>query len=47
VDSSKLACTFVEIRPKKDISATSDTVTVYQYVDDENIRKIKGAAIRN
>lgn len=47
VDAGKLACTFVEIRPKKDNGATPDTVTVYQYISDEQIRKIKGAAIRN
>jgi UDP-2,3-diacylglucosamine pyrophosphatase LpxH len=47
VDNSKLSCTFVAIFPKKDNGATTDTVTVYQYVDAKNIQKIKSAAIRN
>lgn len=47
VDNSKLACTFVAIIPKKENGATTDTVTVYQYVDDKNIKTIKSAAIRN
>lgn len=45
VDAGKVSCTFVEIRPRKG-SGTSDTVTVYQYVNDDDIRKIKGAALR-
>ncbi len=47
VDNNDLSCTFVAIFPKKDNGATTDTVTVYQYVDDDTIRKIKSAAIRN
>lgn len=47
VDHSQLSCTFVAVLPKKDNGATTDTVTVYRYVDDDNIKKIKSAAIRN
>ena len=46
VDNNDLSCTFVAIFPKKDNGATTDTVTVYQYVDDDTIPKIKSAAIR-
>jgi hypothetical protein len=37
----------VAIIPKKENDATTDTVTVYQYVDEKNIKTIKSAAIRN
>jgi UDP-2,3-diacylglucosamine pyrophosphatase LpxH len=47
VDNSELSCTFVAIIPQKDRNATTHTVTVYRYVDDDNIQKIKSAAIRN
>jgi UDP-2,3-diacylglucosamine pyrophosphatase LpxH len=47
VDNGNFSCTFVAIFPKKENSATTNTVTVYQYVDDQNIQKIKSAAIRN
>lgn len=47
VDNSKVSCTFVTIIPKKDNGATTDTVTVYQYVDDNTMKKIKSSAIRN
>jgi UDP-2,3-diacylglucosamine pyrophosphatase LpxH len=47
VDNNDLSCTFVAIFPKKDNGATTDTVTVYQYVDEDTIPKIKSAAIRN
>lgn len=47
VDNGKPSCTFVAILPKKENGATTDTVTVYQYIDDKNIQKIKSAAIRN
>jgi UDP-2,3-diacylglucosamine pyrophosphatase LpxH len=47
VDNSKVPCTFVAIYPQKTNGATTDTVTVYQYVNDTTINKIKSAAIRN
>lgn len=47
VDNSELSRTFVAILPQKDNGATTHTVTVYQYVDDNNIQRIKSAAIRN
>jgi len=48
VDNSKVSCTFVTIIPKKDNGATTETVTVYQYIDDKTTpKKIKSAAIRN
>lgn len=47
VDNSKVSCTFVSIIPKKENGATTDTVTVYQYVDDLHMPKIKSGAIKN
>ncbi|MHB8771996.1 MAG: metallophosphoesterase [Syntrophales bacterium] len=47
VDHSLLSCTFVAILPKKENGATTETVTVYRYVDDTHIQKIKSAAIRD
>jgi hypothetical protein len=47
VDNGNPSCTFVAIIPQKDNEASTETVTVYQYVDDENINKIKSAAIIN
>jgi UDP-2,3-diacylglucosamine pyrophosphatase LpxH len=47
VDNGNPSCTFVAIIPQKDNGATTDTVTVYQYVDEKNIKKIGSAAIVN
>lgn len=47
VDNSKVSCTFVSIIPKKENGSTTDTITVYQYVDDQHIPPIKSSAIRN
>jgi hypothetical protein len=48
VDNSAYpTCTFVTIIPKKENGATTDTVTVYQYVDDNTINKISSGAISN
>jgi UDP-2,3-diacylglucosamine pyrophosphatase LpxH len=48
VDNSKVSCTFVSIIPKKENGATTDTITVYQYVDDQHMpTTIKSSAIRN
>jgi len=45
VDNSKVSCTFVAIIPQKDNGATTETVLVCQYVDDNNIKKIKRGVI--
>jgi len=47
VDNSKVSCTFVSIIPKKENGATTDTITVYQYLDDQHMPTIKSSAIRN
>lgn len=46
VDSSKTPCTFVTIDPQKANGATTDTVTVFQFINNNTIAKIKSAAIR-
>ncbi len=45
VDNATPSCTFVSIFPKTDNGAVTTTVTVYQYIDDNNIMKINSAAI--
>jgi UDP-2,3-diacylglucosamine pyrophosphatase LpxH len=47
VDNADPSCTFVSIFPQQDNGAVTTTVTVYQYIDDNNIVKIKSAAIVN
>ena len=47
VDNGKPSCTFVAVIPPKSGEASTETVTVYQYVDDETINKIGSAAILN
>ncbi len=47
VDNGDPSCTFVAIIPQGDNGASTDTVMVYQYVDDQNIKKIRSAAITN
>jgi UDP-2,3-diacylglucosamine pyrophosphatase LpxH len=48
VDTSKYpTCTFVAVIPQKENGATTDTVTVYQYIDDTNFKKIGSRVIRN
>lgn len=47
VDNGNPSCTFIAIMPQKDNGASTDTVTVYQYVDEQNIKKIRSAAIVN
>gem|GEM_PF-3170013 len=46
IDNSKLSFTFVAITPQKKNGATTDTVSLYQYIDDDTIEKIDSAAIR-
>ncbi len=46
IDNSELSCTFVTITPQKKNGATTDTVSLYQYIDDDLINKIDSAAIR-
>jgi UDP-2,3-diacylglucosamine pyrophosphatase LpxH len=45
--SANPTCTFVTIIPRKTNGATTETVTVYQYVDDTTITKIASGAISN
>lgn len=45
VDNGKPSCTFVAIVPKKNADAVTDTITLYQYIDDTNLKKIKSAVI--
>jgi UDP-2,3-diacylglucosamine pyrophosphatase LpxH len=45
VDNGKPSCTFVAIIPQKDDNAVTDTVTLYQYIDDTNLKKLKSAVI--
>ena len=45
VDTADPSCSFVTIIPKKDNSAVTETVTVWQYIDDSNIKKIDSRAI--
>jgi UDP-2,3-diacylglucosamine pyrophosphatase LpxH len=40
VDNGNPSCTFVAIIPKKDNDAVTDTVTLYQYIDDLDIIKL-------
>jgi UDP-2,3-diacylglucosamine pyrophosphatase LpxH len=40
VDNGNPSCTFVTIIPKKDNDAVTDTVTLYQYIDDLDIIKL-------
>ena len=48
VDSSaNPTCTFVTIIPRKTNGATVETVTVYQYGDDNTITKLASGAISN
>ena len=47
VDNGKPSCTFVAITPKKDDDAVTDHVTLYQYIDDTDIKKLKSAVIAN
>ena len=48
VDTSAYpTCTFVTIIPQKASGATTETVTVYQYVDDTTITKIASGTISN
>ena len=47
IDSGDPSCTFVAIIPQKDATASTETVTVYQYVDDNNINKLHSAVIIN
>ncbi len=47
IDNSDPSCTFATIIPGKEDQAVTDTVTVYQYVDDHTINKIKSAVITN
>ena len=45
VDNGNPSCTFVAIIPQKDDDAVTDTVTLYQYIDDTNLKKLKSAVI--
>jgi UDP-2,3-diacylglucosamine pyrophosphatase LpxH len=47
VDHGKPSCTFVVIIPQKDDQAVTETVTIYQYLDDNNLNKIDSAVITN
>ena len=47
IDSGNPSCTFVAIIPQKDATASTETVTVYQYIDDNNINKLHSAVIIN
>ena len=47
VDNGNPSCTFVLIIPQKDDQAVTETVTTYQYLDDNNIKKIDSAVITN
>jgi len=47
IDSGNPSCTFVAIIPGTDNSAVTETVTVYQYLGDNNMNKIKSAVITN
>lgn len=47
VDNGDPTCTFAAIIPQKDQQSVTETVTVYQYEDESNIKKIKSAAITN
>ena len=47
VDHGKPSCTFVVIIPQKDDQAVTETVTIYQYLDDNTINKIDSAVITN
>jgi UDP-2,3-diacylglucosamine pyrophosphatase LpxH len=47
IDSGDPSCTFVAIIPQKDATASTETVTVYQYADDNNINKLHSAVIIN
>jgi UDP-2,3-diacylglucosamine pyrophosphatase LpxH len=45
VDNGNPSCTFVAIIPKKDNDAVTDTVTLYQYIDDLEIIKLNSTVI--
>lgn len=47
VDHGNPSCTFVVIIPQKDDQAVTETVTIYQYLDDNNFNKIDSAVITN
>jgi UDP-2,3-diacylglucosamine pyrophosphatase LpxH len=47
VDNGNPTCTFAAIIPQKDQQSVTETVTVYQYEDENNIKKLKSAAITN
>jgi len=47
IDNGTPACTFVAIIPGTGNSAVTETVTVYQYLGDDNMNKIKSAVITN
>ncbi len=45
VDNGNPSCTFVVIIPQKDDEAITETVTLYQYTDDTDIKKLNSAVI--
>ncbi|HWR59042.1 MAG TPA: metallophosphoesterase [Thermodesulfovibrionales bacterium] len=47
IDNGNPSCTFVTIIPGTVNSAVTGTVTVYQYMDDNTINKIRSAVITN
>jgi UDP-2,3-diacylglucosamine pyrophosphatase LpxH len=47
VDNGNPSCTFVVIIPQKDDEAVTETVTIYQYTDDTDIKKLNSAVITN
>lgn len=47
IDNGNPSCTFVAIVPGKKNGAVSETIAVYQYLDDNTLNKIKSAVITN
>jgi len=45
IDNGNPSCTFVVIIPQKDDEAVTETVTLYQYIDDTDIKKLNSAVI--
>ena len=45
IDNGNPSCTFVTIVPQKDDAAVTETVTLYQYIDDTHRTKLKSAVI--
>ena len=45
IDNGNPSCTFVTIVPQKNADAVTETVTLYQYIDDTHITKLNSAVI--